>query len=121
MALGLFAVAARLQTLLLAALLTLIFLGGWTIPWLSQAELVDGIAHWIGSGMANGLCLVVHLASFGFKLLAMVFLLLMIRSALPRLGYERAMDLCWKIIVPASLIDLVLTAGVMHVLGGRGG
>jgi NADH-quinone oxidoreductase subunit H len=121
LALGLFAVAARLQTLLLAALLTLIFLGGWTIPWLSQAELVDGIAHWIGSGMANGLCLVVHLASFGFKLLAMVFLLLMIRSALPRLGYERAMDLCWKIIVPASLIDLVLTAGVMHVLGGRGG
>ena len=118
--LGLFAVAGRLQTLLLAALVTLIFLGGWAIPWLSQATLVDGVARFIGSGMANGVCLALHLASFAFKVMGVVFVQLMIRSALPRLGYERAMDLCWKIVVPASLVDLMLTAGIMQALGGPG-
>jgi len=48
----------------------------------------------------------------------MVFLQLMIRTSLPRLGYERSMDLCWKIILPAAFIDLALTALVLNALGG---
>jgi NADH-quinone oxidoreductase subunit H len=115
--LGLLALAARLQTILVAALLTLIFLGGWAIPWLPQETLVAGITKFIGAGVANAICLGLHVICFGGKLLAVVFLQLMIRSSLPRLSYERAMDLCWKIIVPAALVDLMVTAGILQTLG----
>lgn len=121
LSLGLFSLAARLRTLLLSALVVLIFLGGWTIPWLSQTTLVDAISRWIGGGAANAICLGVHLASFFFKLFGVVFLQLMIRSSLPRPSYARAMDLCWKIVMPAALIDLMLTAGALHFIGGSGG
>ena len=116
--LGFFALAARLQTILVAALLTLVFLGGWSIPWFPQTTLVAGIAEYLGEGVANAICLGLHLASFACKFVAMVFLQLMIRSSLPRLGYERSMDLCWKIILPAAFIDLALTAVVLNALGG---
>jgi NADH-quinone oxidoreductase subunit H len=121
LSLGLFFLAARLQTLLFSALVVLIFFGGWTIPWLSQTTLVDAISRWVGGGVANAICLGVHLASFFFKLFGVVCLQLMIRSSLPRPSYERAMDLCWKIVVPAALIDLMLTAGALHFIGGSGG
>ena len=44
----------------------------------------------------------------------------MIRSALPRLGHDRAMDLCWKFVMPVAALDLVLTAAWLHHLGGAG-
>ena len=118
--LGLLALAGRLEVLLVAALVTLIFLGGWTIPWLSQATLVQAISGLLGDGVANALCLVAHLLTFGCKLVAVVFLELMIRSALPRFDHQRTMDLCWKILVPAALVDLAMTAGVLLALGGGG-
>lgn len=119
-ALALFVLASRLQLLLVAALVALIFLGGWTIPWLPQASFVDWMTGFIGSGVANAICLALHLAVFGFKMLAVVVVQLMIRSALPRLGHDRAMDLCWKFVVPAAFLDLVLTAAWLHRLGGSG-
>jgi NADH-quinone oxidoreductase subunit H len=118
---GLLSLAARLQGLLLSALVVLIFLGGWSIPWLSQTTLVDAISRLIGGGMANAICLGVHLASFFVKLFGVVLLQLMIQSSLPRPSDRRAMDLCWKIVMPIALIDLMLTAGALHVLGGSGG
>jgi NADH-quinone oxidoreductase subunit H len=119
-ALVLFVLAARLQLLLVAALVTLIFLGGWTIPWLPQATFVDWMTGFIGSGVANAICLALHLAVFGFKMLAVVVVQLMIGSALPRMGHDRAMDLCWKFVVPVAFLDLILTAAWLHRLGGAG-
>ena len=105
---------------LVAALVTLIFLGGWTIPWLPQSTFVAWMTPLIGSGVANAICLGLHLAVFIIKMLAVVFVQLMIRSALPRLGHDRAMDLCWKFVMPVAALDLVLTAAWLHHLGGAG-
>jgi NADH-quinone oxidoreductase subunit H len=113
-ALALFVLAARLQLLLVAALVALIFLGGWTIPWLPQETFVAWMTPFIGSGVAN-------LAVFVVKMLAVVVVQLVVRSALPRLGHDRAMDLCWKFIMPAAALDLVATAAWLHHLGGAAG
>ena len=117
-ALALFVLAARLQLLLVAALIALIFLGGWTIPWLPQETFVAWMTPLIGSGVANAICLVLHLAVFVVKMLAVVVVQLVVRSALPRLGHDRAMDLCWKFVIPAAALDLVATAAWLHHLGG---
>lgn len=116
--LGLFALAARLQLLVVAALVVLIFLGGWTLPWISQQTLVEGIGAYLGSGLANVIGLGLHLGAFALKLALVIRLELIIRSALPRLGHAGAMSLCWKIIIPAALVDLALTAAALRSLAG---
>jgi len=116
--LGFLALAARLELLLVAALITLVFFGGWAIPWLPQATLVNALSDLFGSWLANAICLAIHAFVFVLKLSGVVFLELLIRSALPRFDHARTMDLCWKVLVPAALVDGVLTAGVLFQLGG---
>ncbi|MDE0886702.1 MAG: NADH-quinone oxidoreductase subunit H [Myxococcota bacterium] len=119
--LGFLALAARLELLLVAALVTLIFFGGWAIPWLPQATLVAVIGEFIGSWLANAICLGLHLVVFLLKLSGVVFLELLIRSALPRFDHARTMALCWKILMPAALVDIAFTAAVLFRLGGAPG
>ncbi|MDP3843684.1 MAG: NADH-quinone oxidoreductase subunit NuoH [Oxalobacteraceae bacterium] len=72
--------------LLIAALVTVLFLGGWNGPWL------PGVV-W-----------------FAVKTLALIFLFYWLRTSLPRLRYDQLMDCGWKLLLPAALINLLITA-----------
>lgn len=72
--------------LLIAALVTVLFLGGWHGPWL------PGVV-W-----------------FAVKTLALIFLFYWLRTSLPRLRYDQLMDCGWKLMLPAALINLLITA-----------
>lgn len=72
--------------LLIAALITVLFLGGWHGPWL------PGI-FW-----------------FMLKTLALIFLFFWLRTSLPRLRYDQLMNCGWKLLLPAALINLLVTA-----------
>jgi NADH-quinone oxidoreductase subunit H len=72
--------------LLIAALITVLFLGGWHGPWL------PGVV-W-----------------FAVKTLALIFLFFWLRTSLPRLRYDQLMDFGWKLMLPAALINLLITA-----------
>jgi len=48
---------------------------------------------------------------FLLKTLAFCFLFVWLRGALPRLRYDRLMDLGWKRLIPASLAWMLLVAG----------
>ncbi len=113
----LFLLSDKLQIILIAALLTLIFLGGWSIPWLPQDRIVDPIEGFVGASVANAVCLFLHLLSFSLKWLAMVFLQVLIRSSMPRYDSRELMTLCWKLIVPLSVLNLFLTAAVLLAFG----
>lgn len=77
-----------LGVLLIAALTTVLFLGGWHGPWL------PGVV-W-----------------FALKTLALIFLFFWLRTSLPRLRYDQLMDFGWKLMLPAALINLLMTAGL---------
>ncbi len=117
-ALLLFSLAEKFQIVLIAALLTLIFLGGWSIPWVPQNSIVEPISGYVGAGVANAVCMMLHLVSFASKWLAMVFLQLLIRSSLPRYSSQELMALCWKFILPLSVVNFFATAGVLLALRG---
>jgi NADH-quinone oxidoreductase subunit H len=59
---------------------------------------------------------VLRIGAFLLKVLAVVFLQLQLRWTVPRFRYDQIMSLGWKILLPASLINLVVTAIAMLFL-----
>jgi len=116
---GLFYMSEFIEVVVIAGLLTAIFLGGWSIPWLPQRTLIGAVTPVFGTGFATGLCMVLHVLTFFAKVIAMIWLQMQIRWTLPRPRYDQVMDLCWKIMLPLSLANAMVTAIVILALQGR--
>jgi NADH-quinone oxidoreductase subunit H len=112
---GLFYMAEFIEVVVIAGLCTALFLGGWSIPYLSQQTIIDGIAGLFGTGLATVLCMVVHVGCFFTKVAVMIWFQMLIRWSFPRFRYDQVMDLCWKVILPLSLLNVFATAAGMLV------
>ncbi|MEE8386137.1 MAG: complex I subunit 1 family protein [Dehalococcoidia bacterium] len=113
---GLFFMAEFIQVVVIAALVTAIFLGGWAIPYLSQETLIGAVAPVFGVGFATGLCIVLHVLTFFLKVFVMIWLQMALRWSLPRFRYDQVMDLCWKVLLPLSIANVFVTAVVLLVI-----
>jgi len=93
MAFAVFFLAEYANMILIAALTTLMFLGGWLSP---VGFLPDGIVWW--------------LLKTGFVL----FLFLWFRATFPRYRYDQIMRLGWKVFIPITLVWIIVVGGVMQ-------
>jgi NADH-quinone oxidoreductase subunit H len=115
---GLFYMSEFIEVVVIAALMTALFLGGWAIPFLPQQTIIGAITPVFGVGFATGLCMVLHVLTFFLKVIVMIWLQMQIRWTLPRPRYDQVMDLCWKIMLPLSLANIFVTALVMLLTRG---
>ena len=113
---GLFYTAEFLEVPVIGMIVTTLFLGGWSIPWLSQAEIIGGLTPALGVTFATVLCMVLHVVSFLLKVIVMIWLQMALRWTLPRFRYDQVMDLCWKMILPISIANAFVTGGVILLL-----
>ena len=82
--------------LLMCALGSILFLGGWLAPMDTQLfEMVPPPAWLI------------------FKILFLFVLFALIKAIVPRYRYDQLMRLGWKVFLPFSLIWVVLTSGYL--------
>lgn len=87
-----------------AAMMTTLFLGGWTLPFLGlDVAPADG-EWWKG---------LLHIGIFMGKMLAFMFIFMWIRWMLPRFRYDQLMDLGWRRMIPLALANIILTAAVL--------
>src|SRR5262245_17436938 len=114
---GLFYMSQFIEVIVIAGLVTTMFLGGWAIPWLSTDALIAGVGSVFGTGFATGLCVLLHFLTFMLKVVVMIWLQMALRWTLPRFRYDQVMDLCWKILLPLSIANIFLTAVVMLIAG----
>ncbi len=98
MAFAVFFLAEYANMILVAALTTLMFLGGWLSP---VAFLPDGIIWW--------------LLKTGFVL----FLFLWFRATFPRYRYDQIMRLGWKVFIPITIVWIVFVGGMMQTPYGH--
>jgi NADH-quinone oxidoreductase subunit H len=115
---GLFYMSEFIEVVVIAALTTALFLGGWSIPFLPQATIIGAITPVFGEGFATGLCMVLHVLTFFLKVIVMIWLQMQIRWTLPRPRYDQVMDLCWKVMLPLSLANIFLTGLVILLIKG---
>jgi NADH-quinone oxidoreductase subunit H len=115
---GLFFMSEFIQVVVIAGLVATLFLGGWAIPYLSQQTIIEGVGSVFGTGFATGLCMLLHFGSFLVKVVIMIWLQMALRWTLPRFRYDQVMDLCWKIILPLSIANVLVTGLVMLIATG---
>ncbi len=81
-------------------IMTLLFFGGWTLPFDPQSVgLVPG-SIWLA---------VVQFVVFIIKVYILVFFFIWLRWTLPRFRYDQLMNLGWKALLPLGILNLVLT------------
>ncbi|MEV0719126.1 complex I subunit 1 family protein [Asanoa sp. NPDC050611] len=89
-----FLLAEYVGIVVIAALTTVLFLGGWKGP-------LDDQLGWLWTLI---------------KIFAVAFIVIWFRVAYPRLREDQLQRLCWLVLVPVSLGQLVLTAAVRVAL-----
>lgn len=97
-----------LEIVFVGCIVATIFFGGWQVPGLSATGL------W-GFELPHGIVVALGMLAFFFKVFVLCFLQLAIRWTLPRFRYDQLMQLGWKGLLPASILNVVLTAGFVAV------
>ncbi|MBA4750021.1 MAG: NADH-quinone oxidoreductase subunit NuoH [Alphaproteobacteria bacterium] len=93
---ALFFLGEYANMILMSAMTTILFLGGWLPPLdMKPFTLIPGFV-W-----------------FSLKIAFVLFLFLWVRATLPRYRYDQLMRLGWKVFLPFSLGWVVLTAAVL--------
>lgn len=87
---GMFFVGEYIGIMLISSMITCLFFGGWLGP-----------------------AFLPPIAWFALKMFAFIGLFILLRAALPRPRYDQLMEFGWKILLPLSLLNLVVTAGVI--------
>jgi len=100
MTFGLFFLGEYANMILMSAMTTILFLGGWLSP------IPFAPFTWIPGPLW-----------FIAKICAVLFMFVWVRATFPRFRYDQLMRLGWKVFLPLSLGWLVLTAGVLLAMG----
>ena len=98
-----FMIGELANIVLMCAMTTILFLGGWLPPVdVAPFNWVPGVVWFL------------------FKMTFMCFMFSMVKAIVPRYRYDQLMRLGWKVFLPISLFWVVLTAGVIQYFGLAG-
>jgi NADH-quinone oxidoreductase subunit H len=99
---ALFFLAEYANMIVVSAVATTLFFGGWLRPFPNVAALgfLDLIPSWIW---------------FLIKTFVFLYIFLWIRATLPRYRYDQLMRLGWKVLIPVAIANVVVT-GIVKVL-----
>jgi NADH-quinone oxidoreductase subunit H len=100
MSFALFFLGEYTNMILMSAMTSILFLGGWLAPFgIEPFTWIPGPIWFIA------------------KICAVLFVFIWVRGTFPRYRYDQLMRLGWKVFLPFSLIYLVLVAGVLLATG----
>jgi NADH-quinone oxidoreductase subunit H len=95
---ALFFLAEYSNMLIVTAVATTLFFGGWKSPPLLGFLPVPGVI-WFFS-----------------KVYFLIFVIIWVRWTFPRLRFDQLMNFSWKVMIPVSLVHLVVYAGIIKII-----
>lgn len=99
---GFFFVGEYIGMLVLSALISVLFFGGWLAPF----------------GLEFGNEIISGLFWMGLKTFAWVFFFILVRAALVRPRYDQLMNYGWLLMLPLALLNLLVTGAIVLYQGG---
>jgi NADH-quinone oxidoreductase subunit H len=101
-----------------SALMAALFFGGWHLPFVDRAgiRVAFGDSVLLSQQLTHLSVILLGVAAFIGKTLALCLIQLTIRWTLPRFRYDQLMKLGWRKLLPASLVNILLTGLIVLVL-----
>lgn len=96
-------------------LMSVFYLGGYSIPGLTEQGVYDYFLAGYSPTMASLLTALIFLLSFVAKVGFFLWLFIWVRWTLPRFRYDHLMDLGWKTMLPWALVNTIITAVVIYL------
>jgi NADH-quinone oxidoreductase subunit H len=101
MKLGFYMFAEYINMFISSAVLSTLYFGGYNFPFMNDL----GLSH-------NALTILGTVFLFG-KIFFFIFFFMWVRWTLPRFRYDQLMNLGWRVLLPLSIANLLLTALVL--------
>ena len=100
---SLFFMAEYAAMVVVAAVATTVYLGGWYFPFVNRIQ-------------NHNLFVIVSVLVFLVKASLILYFYFWLRWTLPRFRYDQLMDIGWKWLIPSALINIVLTGLAIFVV-----
>ena len=105
---GMFMLSEFIEIAIIGALFTTLFLGGYNLPWMTDAGFVLPGGHVIGFG--HGWVVVIQLLTFLAKVFLLCSFQILVRWTLPRFRWDQLLTFAWRFLLPLAIANLVVTA-----------
>jgi NADH-quinone oxidoreductase subunit H len=99
--------AEYINMITVSMLATTLFWGGWNVPFAESLF-----------GRGTFLFALVSVLGFFVKILAFLFFYIWLRGTLPRFRFDQLMDFGWKFLMPAAILNIILTATFVFLTTG---
>jgi NADH-quinone oxidoreductase subunit H len=104
MKLGLYLFAEYVNIFVSSAIMASLYFGGYNFPFMNDLGL-----------SANAISLIGVFILF-LKIVFFIFVFMWVRWTLPRFRYDQLMKLGWQVLIPLSILNIILTGGVMLII-----
>jgi NADH-quinone oxidoreductase subunit H len=114
MKMGLFMFAEFIEIAIIGALFTTLFLGGYNLPFMTDAGFVLPGGRELA--LPHGAIVALQLVVFLVKIMLVASFQILIRWSLPRFRWDQLLRFAWKFMFPLALANLLVTAAVVWML-----
>lgn len=111
MKLGFYLFSEYINMFLSSAVMATIYFGGYDIPFVNDAKLVESIGLNWTAVLQGGVLFA--------KIIGFIFLFMWVRWTIPRFRYDQLMNLGWKVLLPLALVNMFVT-GIVILLKQHG-
>lgn len=105
MKLGFFLFAEYINMFISSAMLSTLYFGGYTFPFMNDLGLSQNMVSILGLLFLLG------------KIFFFIFLFMWVRWTIPRFRYDQLMRLGWQVLIPLAIINIVLTGIAITFFG----
>jgi NADH-quinone oxidoreductase subunit H len=105
MKLGFYLFAEYINMFISSVVMATLYFGGYDIPFVNDGHLAQSIGgNWMA--VLQGLALFTKVCIF-------IFFFMWVRWTIPRFRYDQLMNLGWKVLIPISLVNMIVTAAII--------
>jgi NADH-quinone oxidoreductase subunit H len=131
---GMFFLAEFIEIVFISSVIATVFFGGWQLPFLdidgfriggTTTQITDALGHIhnVSVGgfvwhLPHGIVALLQFLAFGAKVVLLSMFQLLVRWTLPRFRADQLMNLGWKLLLPLSLANIMVTALIKLIFMG---